>query len=318
MSKFRNIAVYGGGSWGCALACQAARTHANVELFLRDKEIIREILSKRTNNKYLGDIILPNNINPSDDLTKLAKLDLIIICVPSRVMIETLEIFKKNKLPEQTVLLIATKGIIGNPVALLSERIKQILPNPIAFIAGPNFAKEVAKDLLTYATIAAEDIKLANNIAESLASENFIISTTNDIITVQIAGAVKNIIAIAGGIHEALSFEENAKAGLVTEGLREIMLLAKTLGGKCETMTQPAVVGDLILTCYSKTSRNTRFGYELTRHPEVKRFLMEYPYLVEGVESAGLIMEWARQYKLDLPVVGSVAKALKLDDSSIK
>lgn len=311
-NKFRSIAVYGGGGWGTALTTQIARNYAEVPLFLRNSEIAEEIANHHTNSKYLGsDIILSERIKPTTDLKHILNQEVIILAIPSYAFSNTIKLLKQSALNPSTILLIATKGLVPSPTRLLSEEIKSLLPNPFAFISGPNFAREVANDLLTPATIACEDIELADRLARSIESQNFTITTTSDIVTIQIAGAVKNIIAIKSGMYEALGHKENAKAGLITGGFKEILILSKHFGGDFETILESAVLGDLLLTCYSKTSRNTKFGYEFALSLEQKTFLANYPYLVEGAESARLILEWIRLYHLDLPIISSVAEELQ-------
>lgn len=310
MSKFERISVYGAGSWGTALASQVARVQNNVRLFLRDKAIVEEILNNNTNTKYLGDILLPKNIIPSNNLSDVIESDVIIIAVPSFIINDTVTFLQKANLSPNTVLLIATKGLASNPAQLISDSISSIVPNPLAFISGPNFASEVAKNLLTPATIASETVNICEKLKSSLESENFVISTTTDIITVQIAGAIKNIIAIKSGMYDALDYKENAKAGLITSGIKEIKLLSNALGGSIDTLFEPAVIGDLVLTCYSKISRNTRFGQELALHKNYEIFLKNYPHLVEGIESTKLIIELADKLNLNLPIISSVALAL--------
>lgn len=316
MSRFERIAVYGGGSWGTALACLVARSCLAAPLFLRDQAIIAEIQNFRTNNKYLGKIMLPSNIAASNQLSSLLDQQMIIIATPSAGFSDTLSSLKDSQLPPNIVLLIATKGLASQPTRLLSEQISSILPNPVAFIYGPNFAKEVAKDLLTPATIACQDLSLAKKIAASLASKNFVTTITDDIVTVQIAGVVKNIIAIKSGLYKASGHGENARAGLITGGLQEIMALSKIFGGRFDTLLSYAVIGDLVLTCHSGTSRNAKFGYKLGKNKDnIDQFLQNYPYLVEGVESTKLVINWLKQYDLDLPIIASVAAELNITAS---
>ncbi|WP_342271395.1 NAD(P)-binding domain-containing protein [Candidatus Tisiphia endosymbiont of Parasteatoda lunata] len=152
MKKFKNIAIYGGGSWGTALACQVARCYEDVSILVRENNIIEEILNNRTNSKYLGsDIILPSNITPCSNLSDILDKEVIITAVPSFVFQETLKILKDAGISDNVVLLVATKGFGRDPTELLSDKVKAILPaNPLAFIAGPNLAKEVAQDLLSH------------------------------------------------------------------------------------------------------------------------------------------------------------------------
>lgn len=317
MDKFKNIAVYGGGSWGTALACQAARCCENVSLFLRDGDIIQEIMSNRTNAKYLGsDVKLPSNIVPTNRLNGILDKEVIIIAVPSFAFQDTISILKDSGIGKDVVLLVATKGFGRNPTELFSDKVKAILPNnPLAFIAGPNLAKEVALNLSTSVTIASLEIDVARKLAISLVSKNFQVTITDYIVAIQVAGAVKNIIAIQGGIYEARGYGQNAKAGLITGGIQEIKILSEAIDGDLgdnSILHSPGILGDLVLTCYAKESRNSKFGYELGNHKDVEKFLNENTYLVEGRESVKLVLDLIRKYNLSLPIISSVAKELLL------
>jgi glycerol-3-phosphate dehydrogenase (NAD(P)+) len=317
MKKFKNIAVYGGGSWGLALACQVARCYDNASVFLRDNNVVKEIIEKRTNIKYLGtDIKLPNNIIPSSNLSNILDKEVIIIAVPSFAFLDVLGILKNAEISENVVLLVATKGFGKNPTELLSDKARLILPNnPLAFVAGPNLAKEVVRDLLTTATIASVDIELAKRLALSLTSERFKVDISNQIVTMQVAGAVKNIIAIKSGWYDAKNYGQNAKAGLITGGIEEIQTISEALGGSLgdnSILFAPGVLGDLVLTCYSRESRNTKFGYELGMCDDNDRFLNECDYLVEGREATKLVLDIIKKHTITLPLILSVAKKLKL------
>lgn len=317
MNKYKNIAIYGGGGWGCALACKVARQYKNVNLLLRNDDIINEIKNKRTNKKYLGDDVrLPDNIFPYNDISAILNKEVIIIAVPSYAFTETLNILNEAKIKPNTVLLVATKGFGRNPTELLSDKIKTILPNnPWAFISGPNLAKEVAKNLPTSVTIASYNIDIARKLAISLVSEQFKVSITDHFVAIQVAGAVKNIIAIKSGLYDARNYGHNAKATLITSGLQEIKTLSEAIDGELRDnsiLCSPGILGDLILTCYSKESRNTRFGYELGLQKDVDKFLNENSYLVEGRESVRLALDLIKKYDLSLPIISSVAKELNL------
>jgi glycerol-3-phosphate dehydrogenase (NAD(P)+) len=317
MKKFKSIAVYGGGSLGTALACQVARCYEDVSILVRENNIIEEILKNRTNSKYLGsDITLPTNLVPCDNLSALLDKEVIIIAVPSFVFQETLKILKDAGISESVALLVATKGFGRDPTELLSDKVKAILPaNHLAFIAGPNLAKEVAQDLLTSVTIASLDVNLAKRLAISLASQQFKLTITDYMVVMQVASAVKNIIAIKSGWYDAKGYGQNAKAGLITQAIQEIRILSEAIDGElgdASILCAPGILGDLVLTCYSKESRNTRFGYELGKHLDVGNFLNQNLYLVEGLESARLVLDLIRKYDLVLPIIESVIKELKI------
>jgi glycerol-3-phosphate dehydrogenase (NAD(P)+) len=262
-----------------------------VPILVRENNVIDEILNNRTNSKYLGsDITLPNNIIPCSNLPHILNQEVIIIAVPSFAFQETLKILKDAGISESVALLVATKGFGRDPTELLSDKVKAILPaNPLAFIAGPNLAKEVAQDLLTSVTIASLDVNLARRLAISLASPQFKVTITDYVVVMQVASAVKNIIAIKSGWYDAKGYGQNAKAGLITQGLQEIKILSEAIDGElgdASILCAPGILGDLVLTCYSKESRNTRFGYELGKNLDVENFLNQNLYLVEGRESA--------------------------------
>ncbi len=313
MSKFSSFSVIGSGSWGTAIACHLARICKSVMIYSDSKEVAGEINSNNTNVKYLGSINLPDNLVATDQITDILRSEIIFIVVPSSGFANLLNQLKEYDIPSTTIFVIATKGISSNPVELLSERFKKEFSNPFAFFSGPNFAKEVALGKFTSATISSENLTLANNLAKDLSNSCFEISTTDDIITIQVASIIKNIVAIKSGILEASNAGENAKAWLITKALQEILQISKAIGGRQETILEPAVVGDLILTSYSQTSRNAKFGFELHRNNYSKDFISSYPILVEGVEAARLIGFLAASYNIklsNLPIINSVAKIL--------
>ena len=309
MNKFKNIAVYGGGSFGTSLASLAAQNCNNVTLFLRDKEIAKEILHKKTNIKYLGDIKLPAHLQATTNLSVIKDFELIIIAVPSYAFDDSIKLLKTHGISKDNTLLIATKGFARNPTELFSDRLKTLLPHSTTvFFAGPNLAKELAKNLPASASIASLDIDIANKIAYNLGSKNFTTNVTSDIVTLQVAGALKNIFAIKSGIDLAKKQGENARATLIVAALKEIATLSKALGSKrTDILLEAGVVGDLVLTCYSLGSRNTKFGYELGISSDKKKFLQEYKELVEGKEALKLVLDLIKKYNLHMPIISEVA-----------
>ncbi len=359
MNKFKNIAIYGGGSFGTSLASLAAQNFNNVTLFLRDEEIAKEILHNKTNIKYLGDIKLPAHLQATTNLSVIKDFELIIIAVPSYAFDDSIKLLKTHGISKGNTLLIATKGFARNPNELFSDRLKTLLPHSsTAFFVGPNLAKELAKNLPASASIASLDI--ANKIAYNLGSKNFTTNVTSDIVTLQVAGALKNIFAIKSGIDLAREQGENARATLIVAALKEIAILSKALGGMqelsdiysyemkdwdtkfnlekskefarrgaertevCEhprsykddvanfssstsILLEAGVVGDLVLTCYSLGSRNTKFGYELGISSDKKKFLQEYKQLVEGREALKLVLDLIKKYNLRMPIISEVA-----------
>ncbi|ALA61788.1 NAD(P)H-dependent glycerol-3-phosphate dehydrogenase [Rickettsia amblyommatis] len=314
MNKFKNIAVYGGGSFGTSLASLAAQNCNNVTLFLCDEAIAKEILHNKTNVKYLGDIKLPAHLQATTNLDIIKDFELIIIAVPSYAFDNSIKLLKTRSISKDNTLLIATKGFARNPTALFSDRLKTLLPHsPTAFFAGPNLAKELAKNLPASASIASLDIDVANKIAYNLSSKIFINNVSSDIVTLQVAGALKNIFAIKSGIDLAKKQGENARATLIVAALKEIAILSKALGGmqkNSDILLEAGVVGDLVLTCYSLGSRNTKFGYELGMSSDKKKFLQEYKELVEGSEALKLVLDLIKKYNLHMPIISEVASCV--------
>ncbi|AFC72377.1 NAD(P)H-dependent glycerol-3-phosphate dehydrogenase [Rickettsia rhipicephali str. 3-7-female6-CWPP] len=314
MNKFKNIAVYGGGSFGTSLASLAAQNCNNVTLFLRDEAIAKEILHNKTNVKYLGDIKLPAHLQATTNLDIIKDFELIIIAVPSYAFDDSIKLLKTHSISKDNTLLIATKGFARNPTALFSDRLKTLLPHsPTAFFAGPNLAKELAKNLPASASIASLDIDIANKIAYNLSAKIFTTNVSSDIVTLQVAGALKNIFAIKSGIDLARKQGENARATLIVAALKEIAILSQALGGmqkNSDILLEVGVVGDLVLTCYSLGSRNTKFGYELGISSDKKKFLQEYKELVEGREALKLVLDLIKKYNLHMPIISKVASCV--------
>jgi glycerol-3-phosphate dehydrogenase (NAD(P)+) len=305
LNKF---AVIGGGSWGTALACLVTRAVGSVSLYSIEDSVVDEINNKQQNSMYLGDVFLPAGIQATSNIQDIIAHDVIILAAPSHVFEKILQQLKEHGLAKNTILLIATKGLCENPSQLFSDKIESELDNPYAFISGPNFAKEVAEDKFSSVTISSKNMDIANKIASILASKKLEVTVSDDIITVQIASIIKNIAAIKSGIIQGDGAGDNAKAWLISCALQEIAMIANILGGKPETLSLPAVVGDLVLTCYSITSRNTKFGYEFHQNSYSRDFLDNYPILVEGVSSARLLKDFlkAKQINLDLPIISSI------------
>ncbi len=312
---FKNFVVIGGGSWGTAIACHLARINHSVFLYARDSKIVNEINTKSTNSKYLANIKLPKGLKAVDKLESLkTKIDSIIIAVPSYSFSNIVDmLINIGILYEGIPILIASKGIATNPVQLFSKKIDNSVGNiKYAFIAGPNFATELANNQFTAFTISSLSIELANKFKRSFITDNVDITICDEIITTQIAGIVKNIIAIKSGIMTAANYGKNAIAWLITEGIKEIAIISQAFGGKKESIITSAVIGDLVLTASSIISRNTRFGYDLHKNEYSKKVFNLYKgYVVEGLESGKLISKLIAPYNLKVPVITSVTKILE-------
>ena len=304
MGNFMKIAVIGGGSWGTALAMVANRASHDVVIHSRNHKICDEINQSHTNSHYLPGIILAKEIIAHKDLAKILDSDALLLAIPAQNIYQLCLELKELKLDSNKILIICSKGIERNSLKLMTEVVADVLPrNPVAVLSGPNFAVEIAKDLPAVASIASGDKNLTYSLADFLSSSNFRIYPNDDIIGTQIAGAAKNVLAIATGIAIGKEYGENAKAAIISRGINEITNLLLAKGGKMETLLSPAGIGDIYLTCSSATSRNTSYGIALGRGEIIDRNV-----LVEGFASAESIMMLASVLKVQMPICHAVYK----------
>ena len=298
-----NIAVLGAGSWGTALALQLARNAHNITLWAHRREHAAALREARENRRYLPGIPLPPNLTVSDDLAaSVAAAELILAVVLSRAFAGLLQDLKPH-LRDGTPLMWAIKGFEAGSGRLLTDVFRDALgEHPHAILAGPSFAKEVAAGLPTAVTIAATDGALAQTIAQHFHGSNFLCYTSHDLTGVQIGGAVKNVIAIATGIADGLGCGANARAALITRGLREITRLATALGAEEETLTGLAGMGDLVLTCTDDQSRNRRFGLALGRGDSAEAAKTAIGQTVEGEGATHDTYALAQQHGIRMPI----------------
>ncbi|HET8553013.1 MAG TPA: NAD(P)H-dependent glycerol-3-phosphate dehydrogenase, partial [Gammaproteobacteria bacterium] len=244
------VAVLGAGAWGTALACQLARNGRDVRLWGRDAAQIDKLRSTGRNTRYLPDIELPPNVFPKASLKEaVAGSSDILVAVPSGAFRQTLAALIDTARPYR--LAWATKGLELDSGKLLHQVAAEELGGDtiVAVLSGPSFAREVGAGLPTAVTVASTDAAFADALVDAFHGERFRVYTATDVVGVEIGGAVKNVIAIAAGIADGLAFGANARAGLITRGLAEIMRLGAALGARPETLMGLAGLGDLVLTC---------------------------------------------------------------------
>ncbi len=306
------IAVLGAGSWGMALALLLARNGRQVRLWGRDKTLMQAAAQQRRNPHYLSEFTLPDNLEPtSDSAFAVSAARDILVTVPSSAFRATLQNFKPLLMPNAR-LLWATKGLEHGSYHLLHQVVAEVLGAaiPMAVISGPSFASEVAQGLPTAVTVASRDAQFANDIVRAFHSRTFRAYTSDDMIGVEIGGALKNVLAIAAGISDGLGFGANARAALVTRGLTEMVRLGVALGGRRETLTGLSGLGDLILTCTDNQSRNRRLGLALGQGKTLAQALHSIDQVVEGVQTAREVHELARRHDVDMPIADQVYAVL--------
>lgn len=307
-----SISVIGAGSWGTALAIQAARNGCNTLLWGHNPSHIESLEQMRENERYLPGVSFPTNLEVCSDLDKCVKFSsLLLLSIPSHAFRETLQSIACHiDTPKQIAW--ASKGFDRKNGALLSNVVIEVLGENIltAVLSGPTFAREVADGLPTAITVASNSNTFAAEVAAIFHNHRFRTYTSNDILGVQVGGACKNVLAIAAGIADGLGFGANTRAALITRGLSEIMRLGIQLGGQPDTFMGLAGLGDLILTCTDNQSRNRRFGLALGQGKTHSQAMREIDQSVEGVFAAREAYLLAQKLQVEMPITEQVYKVL--------
>ena len=315
MTDSLNIAVLGAGSWGTALAALMARHGHGVTLWGRDAKVAAAIDQQHENTRYLPGIPLPDNLRATTDLAAaLQGADLVLVVVPSHAFTETLRLLAPLR-PAAAGVAWATKGFEPGSGRFLHEVAEDILgPSvPLAVVTGPSFAKEVTLGLPTAVTVHGDDAEFTQQVADVLHGPAFRAYTGNDMLGAELGGAMKNVLAVATGAADGMQLGLNARAGLITRGLNEMLRLAAAIGGRPETMMGLAGLGDLVLTSTGDLSRNRRLGLALGRGQSLQDAVREIGQVVESVQTADEVMRQADRHGIDLPISSAVQSLLHGD-----
>ena len=308
----QTIAVIGAGSWGTALAIQLARAGTDACLWGREQEVIDSLTNERVNHHFLPEIRVPDNLLVSADLEEniRAHRDILLV-VPSHVFRLVLQQIKPW-LRSDARIAWATKGFELSTGKLAHEVAEEVLGKsvPLAVVSGPTFATEVGKGLPTAMTIAATDDVFADDLSRAFTSKKFKAYTSDDIIGVEVGGAIKNVLAIATGLSDGLGYGANARVLLITRGLRELSRLGIALGAKEATFMGLSGMGDLVLTCTDNQSRNRRMGLALAKGKSMEEIAEEIGQVVEGVKAAKAVHGVAKALNVDMPICEAVYKLL--------
>lgn len=306
------MAVLGAGSWGTALAVQLARRLPEVRLWARDSQRLEAMAAARENSRYLPGVELPPVLRLEADLAAaVSGMDDVLVVVPSHGLRACLQALAAHLAPGQRVIW-ATKGLEPDSALLPHAVAAEVLgrDRPTAVLSGPSFAGEVGRGLPTAVTIGSTDAAFAADMAGAFHDGIFRVYTTTDVIGVGVGGAVKNVLAIAVGISDGLGYGANARALLITRGLSEMMRLGASLGGRRETFTGMAGLGDLLLTCTDDQSRNRRMGLALATGADVDAAQAEIGQVVEGVRVAREVHRIAGQLGVDMPIARQAFQVL--------
>ncbi len=314
MSAPSVVAVLGAGSWGTALASLLARNGTYTRLWARDAEMLAEMAETRCNQRYLPGCPLPQELMFQPDLQQaLAGVDWALIAVPSEAFVGQLELVAQH-LPATAGLAWATKGFEPGTGRFLHELVAERLPDTSpAVVTGPSFAREVARNKPTAITVNSSDAAFAQAIAGALHSPNFRAYTGTDMLGAELGGAIKNVLAVATGVADGMELGLNARAGLITRGMNEMLRLGLALGARVETMMGLSGLGDLVLTCTGDLSRNRRLGLALGRGTPLDEALAEIGQVVESMVTADEVMRLAERHGLDLPIAAHVRAVLHGD-----
>ena len=307
----KSVGIIGSGAWGCALAHAFSIAGNEVMLWGRSTETVNEINESHENKIYLNGLTLDNGIIATTNLEAVCKTDILVLAIPTqqvRHVTRTIQQYIKSNIP----VISSAKGFELETGRLISEILAETLTNTnIGILSGPTFASEVITGSPTAATFAMQDQSFATRLAERLSSTSFRLYTSDDIIGTQVGGAVKNIIAIACGIASGQGFGENTRAAIVTRGLAETARLATALGGNAETLSGLSGLGDFLLSCTSRKSRNFKFGELLGTGHSTQEALKHMEGVVEGLHSAKPVIERANQLNIELPICFSVSSILE-------
>jgi glycerol-3-phosphate dehydrogenase (NAD(P)+) len=306
------VTVLGGGSWGTALAVHLARQRHAVRLWARDPALVAEMASMRSNANYLPDVILPPSVAVTQKIDEaLAGSELVVVAVPSHGYRAVLRSAARH-LAKSAVVVSATKGLEVDTHLRMSQVVAQEAGGgrPVVVLSGPSFAVEVAYDLPTAVLVASTDSAATDLVQTEFRGAAFRLYASDDVIGVELGGAMKNVIAIAAGVVEGLGLGHNALAALITRGLAEITRLACAAGARRDTLSGLSGLGDLVLTCTANLSRNRHVGLELARGRAADEIIAEMKMVAEGVRTTAAAIALGAQYGVELPIAAQMAEVL--------
>ena len=302
----RKVAVLGAGSWGAALALVLADNKHQVNLWMRNQQQAKELNEQHTNEKYLPGITFDESIQALTSLEDaLENVDTVVIAVPTKAIRELLkQIVSFRK--EPITFIHVCKGIEPDTLLRISEMIEEEVPDQllknVVVLSGPSHAEEVSLRHPTTVTVSSENLQAAEFAQDLFMNQNFRVYTNDDLVGVEIGGALKNIIALAAGISDGLGYGDNAKAALITRGLAEISRLGVKMGANPLTFAGLTGIGDLIVTCTSPHSRNWRAGNLLGKGNKLDDVLKNMGMVVEGVRTTQAAYQLSKKYDSKMPI----------------
>jgi glycerol-3-phosphate dehydrogenase (NAD(P)+) len=309
--KLESIAVLGAGSWGTALAALWGKEDRKLRLWARDQSVADELQRSRENRDYLPGVVLPKSVKVTNQLGDAVDVDLIVFVMPSTALRTIAQRLAKIGVKKETILLSCTKGIEHGTGLRMSEILREYFPeNALAVLSGPNLAVEVARGLPTATVLACTDAGGATQLQNQLGSARFRIYTGDELIGIELGGALKNIFAIAAGVSDGFGLGDNTKAALITRSLAEMIRLGTAMGGKVTTFYGLSGAGDLIATCYSRLSRNRRVGEQLGKGESLQKITSSMQMVAEGIPTTKSAYQCARRLNVETPIIDQMYSAL--------
>jgi glycerol-3-phosphate dehydrogenase (NAD(P)+) len=316
------ISVLGAGGWGTTLAILLHYNGHNVTLWEYKKSYAKELIKKRVNTDYLPGIKIPKEILITHDIEESTEdKNLIVLAVPSQFLRGVVKGISYHRI-EDAILVSVSKGIEKNTLMTMSQMLKDVFPhiseNQIGVISGPSHAEEVSQRVPTAVVAASIDIETSKTIQAAFMTSYFRVYASTDILGVELGGAFKNIIAIGAGIIDGAGFGDNTKAAIMTRGVAEISRLGLAMGAQPETFAGLSGMGDLIVTCMSRHSRNRYVGEQIGKGKTLKEILKSMEQVAEGVETTRSAKQLAAKNEIETPITNEVYKILYEDKDPVK
>lgn len=306
-----NVAVIGAGTWGTAVASLTA-ANAPTRLWARDPKLAESISLDRENARYLLGFRLCDQLSATSNLGEaLAGASVVVMGVPSHGFRDVLA-RAQPLLPADVPIVSLTKGLEAGSMLRMTQIIKELCPGrPAGVISGPNLAKEIMEGHPAGTLLAFEDESIASSLQAVFTGPNLLVFTSSDVVGAEIAGALKNVLAIAAGMCDGLEFGDNTKATVIARGLAELGRLGTALGGRVLTFGGLAGLGDLVATCTSRHSRNRFVGEQLGRGRRLADVIAEMHMVAEGVKTARPVLDLATQHGIEMPIVEQVVRVIE-------
>lgn len=305
------VGVIGGGSWGTALARELALKNIDTTMYIRDEAQMEVFTSTSYNKKYLPNVKLPEQLKYTSDLDlAIANKNFLLLAVPTNSVRSILEKIYR-KIEKDVILINVAKGIEKDTLKRISAIVKEFLPdNKFVALSGPTHAEEVAIDFPSTIVAASEDLEAANAVQNLFMSKTLRVYTNDDLLGVELAGALKNIIALANGILVGLGYGDNSMAALMTRGLAEITRLGMAMGALQSTFLGLTGVGDLIVTCTSEHSRNRTCGKYIGQGYSIEEAIEKVGMVVEGIKTTAATKELSKKYNVDMPIANALYEVI--------